>query len=614
MSKKNRVTSEQMAAMLNQPHFNNTKQAAPLNTDPITTMPMVLEVMQVKQYDKNPRKAPNSEYDNLYESIKVNGLDQAITISKRPGDSKYMVYAGGNTRLQIIQDLWQKTQDPKYKTAHFVFKPWEKEEDTLLAHLRENDQRGELNFIDRANALLELRTLLLEEGAVTSDSKFAEYVKEAGYSVNRTDLSTYWFAAEELYEWLPSLLNNGMGRRKIRVVYDYKQAFLAASQYLDVQDKEEAELYFYSEVEKLDKDDSNTFDEKKLWGDLINALCFVTEKSLAICGIVLTKALQDKNSLKLSLEELTQPSRPAEPVEPVVAEEETHPPKPETSIEAVEASDAELDQDVTETEFSDVEGDAAFEASSSTLVTNAPNYSDAEVELASKDEETEELTSGVALALENNPIDHQAVVHSGYSFAVAEMMGLPLPQIPKDVDGLRNNACELARQLLEKSGLNRLLVHQIPDGAGFLLLPITPKSINETLEPNMQSKRWMFALHTWLELTDFSGQFAFGSQAHKYIPEDFREFYPAFTKAMVEAETSTHYFTDYTLDDWAELQEERVPYLSGFLGREKRVSSFLGMPDLLSRQTLASYYQLIEVYRALNTLLKGNLWGGASDV
>ncbi len=44
-----------------------------------------------------------------------------------------------------------------------VFRPWRRESDVLLAHLRENDLRGNLTFIDKARAVLDARQLIAAE-------------------------------------------------------------------------------------------------------------------------------------------------------------------------------------------------------------------------------------------------------------------------------------------------------------------------------------------------------------------------------------------------------------------------------------------------------------------
>ena len=76
--------------------------------------------------------------------------------ARRPGEPHYRVAEGGNTVLRILKDLYETMQDPRFHTLQCLFEPWVSESETLIAHLVENDARGDLLFIDRARAVREL--------------------------------------------------------------------------------------------------------------------------------------------------------------------------------------------------------------------------------------------------------------------------------------------------------------------------------------------------------------------------------------------------------------------------------------------------------------------------
>jgi len=44
-------------------------------------------------------------------------LDNPPVLTRRPGDEKYMLASGGNTRLAILNELWQETQDERYHAS-----------------------------------------------------------------------------------------------------------------------------------------------------------------------------------------------------------------------------------------------------------------------------------------------------------------------------------------------------------------------------------------------------------------------------------------------------------------------------------------------------------------
>ena len=74
-----------------------------------------------------------------------------------------MIYAGGNTRLRILQELYEETGDERYREVTCIYHPWTQETDVLVAHLRENDLRGDLTFLDKASAVSEVKRLLEQE-------------------------------------------------------------------------------------------------------------------------------------------------------------------------------------------------------------------------------------------------------------------------------------------------------------------------------------------------------------------------------------------------------------------------------------------------------------------
>ncbi len=62
-----------------------------------------VEITRIKCYERNPRRSKNPEFDRIKASILMNGMDQPLLITQRPGETDYIVQAGGNTRLQILK-------------------------------------------------------------------------------------------------------------------------------------------------------------------------------------------------------------------------------------------------------------------------------------------------------------------------------------------------------------------------------------------------------------------------------------------------------------------------------------------------------------------------------
>jgi len=168
-----------------------------------------LPVTSVHFYERNPRKANNEAYAELKESIRVNGILQPLSVTKRPGENHYILFAGGNTRLQAIRELWEETGDEKFRETRVIVKKWRGESAVLLAHMAENTQRNDMTFWDKANGTLELKKQLEDEnGQSLSFRDFESALKKAGVQVNLQSISAYRFAVERVPDigpWLSGL-------------------------------------------------------------------------------------------------------------------------------------------------------------------------------------------------------------------------------------------------------------------------------------------------------------------------------------------------------------------------------------------------------------------------
>lgn len=178
---------------------------------------MVLDVRRIRPYERNPRRSENPEYDRIKASIRANGLDQPLVITQRPGSTDYIVHSGGNTRLHVLKDLYEETGDDRFSRVQCVFRSWNRESDVLLAHLRENDLRGGLSFIDKAQAVFEAKQLLEEEMGVDnlSQRRLETILRDRGYSLSHGLISQMGYAVHTLLPVIPRALQSGLGRPQV---------------------------------------------------------------------------------------------------------------------------------------------------------------------------------------------------------------------------------------------------------------------------------------------------------------------------------------------------------------------------------------------------------------
>lgn len=177
---------------------------------------VVLDVSRIHPYEHNPRRAPNAEYDRIKASIRADGLGQPLVVTQRPGEPDYIVHAGGNTRLRVLRELFEETGDQRFGEVPCVIRPWTREADVLLAHLKENDLRGELTFLDKALAVADARRFLAEgtEESLTQ-AGLAEVLQRHGYGLSQGLISQMAYAVERLVPLLPQALKGGIGRPQV---------------------------------------------------------------------------------------------------------------------------------------------------------------------------------------------------------------------------------------------------------------------------------------------------------------------------------------------------------------------------------------------------------------
>ncbi len=119
-------------------------------------------------YALNPRRTDNPEFKAIKESIREIGLENPLTLTKRPGDAGYTLYNGGNTRLKALKELWQETKDERFYYQDCRFMPWPEhgDLDILMKHMIENETRGDMLLIDKANAVYKIKQLYEDETGV----------------------------------------------------------------------------------------------------------------------------------------------------------------------------------------------------------------------------------------------------------------------------------------------------------------------------------------------------------------------------------------------------------------------------------------------------------------
>uniref|UniRef100_A8GJB9 Chromosome partitioning protein ParB n=1 Tax=Serratia proteamaculans (strain 568) TaxID=399741 RepID=A8GJB9_SERP5 len=186
---------------------------------PVSEIPLVLTLDQLSVSPYNPRISRNPEYDEIKAGIRVRGLRTVplVTLDPEQPELGYFFSDGGNTRYSILQELWQETGDERFYRISCVFKPWPGRLSCLLGHLAENEQRGDLAFIEKALGIRDARALYEETlGKAVSLRELSSLMGADGYPVHFSSISRMEDTVKYLYPFMPTLLKSGLGAPQIR--------------------------------------------------------------------------------------------------------------------------------------------------------------------------------------------------------------------------------------------------------------------------------------------------------------------------------------------------------------------------------------------------------------
>lgn len=160
---------------------------------------MVLPVDAVRTYEKNPRTKPNPKYLSIKESVRAQGITNQLSVTKRPGEDFYIPFGGGNTRVLVLQELWQETQDSRFRHLTVVYRKWRGHAVNIAAHLAENNNRGDTTFWETACGLWSLKQELEQEtGRILSATELNKESRRLGMDFGNSSVQAFLFAVEYL--------------------------------------------------------------------------------------------------------------------------------------------------------------------------------------------------------------------------------------------------------------------------------------------------------------------------------------------------------------------------------------------------------------------------------
>ncbi|MGF7199816.1 parB-like nuclease domain protein [Pseudomonas aeruginosa] len=227
-----KINPQDLKDRLLAPGFTAPPKVLEQLSDPVSDTPMVLTLDQVLPWHDNPRTTRNPKFDEIKESIRHRGLDTPPPVTRRPGEDKYRIRNGGNTRLEALNELYKETGDKRYFRFNCLFRPWDKQRGEIIAltgHLAENDLKGDLKFIERAIGVKKAKVLYEQEsgGESISQRELARRLKADGYPVSQSHISKMLDTVEFLLPAIPSMLYSGLGVDRVSRILSLRKASLS---------------------------------------------------------------------------------------------------------------------------------------------------------------------------------------------------------------------------------------------------------------------------------------------------------------------------------------------------------------------------------------------------
>ncbi|MCG7878786.1 MAG: ParB N-terminal domain-containing protein [Candidatus Thiodiazotropha endolucinida] len=429
------------------------KTPTPLANSPVSqqaeavasSAPQIIDITRIQPYERNPRHVRNPEYDRIKDSIRSAGLDQPLVVTQRPGATDYIVHSGGNTRLIILKELIDETGDQRYSAVPCLLRPWCCESDVLLAHLRENDLRGNLTFIDKARAVFEARRLLAEELGLDdmSQRRLETELRRAGYRITQARISQMEYAAYRLLPLIPLALEQGLGRPHVERIRRLERAAYAIWRDRCSEPRDDFEEIFVTLCRRYDGPD---WDTDVLRGALESEIAGVLDVSIHTVRVMLDAELAGRELVIPEIEE----------------ELEEGSPEPDSDAECLSTVDS-----VTDDVYSGVSS-----ADSAHIDEEPPGASDTPDSDDLLDLDPEKDNGGVNETPE--PVDE-------------------LPSIANDTDlhdlkSLRGRAWTLAARLAQRNGMSELVEPVSGKGLGFILRDVPDPTLADQLDQDSLSQ------------------------------------------------------------------------------------------------------------------------------
>lgn len=187
-------------------------------TDSVELSEEYIPLEKLKELPYVSREDEKEEFDDLYQSIKEEGLKQPFVVARPPDSEDYVLIAGGNSRLEIVQRLHGESRGSQFTEVPCVVVPWPGISSAKLSHLITNDVLHNASFIERAKAILNFidGNSDLPIDRTSSDRGVSKFFKDHGFPLYRTTYAAMKYAVDHLDNFLPLSLAASLSTQDVR--------------------------------------------------------------------------------------------------------------------------------------------------------------------------------------------------------------------------------------------------------------------------------------------------------------------------------------------------------------------------------------------------------------
>lgn len=178
---------------------NPRPSSVDLSNSDVDNAPILLKVTEVQPCPEQPRIFVNESEDEIRASLIAQGDRCVLEVTRLGPGHPYMLSAGGNTRLRIMQDLYRETGSDKWLYKYFIFRRYTGDENLLAQHLAENLARSDMKFYEAATGVARLVKKMEERlGEPISERRLEQLLPEKGISAKRALIGRWLFTAKRL--------------------------------------------------------------------------------------------------------------------------------------------------------------------------------------------------------------------------------------------------------------------------------------------------------------------------------------------------------------------------------------------------------------------------------